>query len=134
MYTLETRKDSSQKGQTIKADRLMFQRLLVAQDSERDIDLKSLLSHELTPVPLSLADTAGRLRPTNKAALWKILEDGVTVEVLPKSTLKTCFIIDGQALVQAIGKPKGQSHLEIWLMSSMHQCSVISMSIAQVSM
>ncbi|KAG0710562.1 hypothetical protein GWK47_022565 [Chionoecetes opilio] len=107
MYTLETRKDASQKGQTIKADRLLFQRLHVAQDSGRDIDLKSLLSHELTPVPLSLADTAGRRRPTNKAALGKILEDGVNVEVVPKSSLKTCFIIAGQALVQAIGKPMG---------------------------
>lgn len=35
------------------------------------------------------------------------MEDGVTVEVLPGSSLKTCFTIDGQALVQAIGKPTG---------------------------
>ena len=107
MYMVANKKDISQKGQTIKSDRFLFQRLLVAKESGRDVDLKNLLSHELTNVPLSLADTAGNLRPTNKAALGKILENGVSVEVLPESSLKTCFIIDGQALVQAIGKPFG---------------------------
>lgn len=68
MYMVENKKSASQKSQTIKADRNLFQRLLVAKDSGRDVDLKNILSHELTPVPLALADTAGNLRPTNKAA------------------------------------------------------------------
>ena len=54
-----------------------------------------------------MADTAGNLRPTNKAALCKILEQGVTAEVFPVSALKACSIIDGQTLAQAIGKPSG---------------------------
>ena len=82
----------------------MFQRLLVAKNSGRDVDI---LSHELTPVLLALADTAGNLHPTNKAALGKIMEEGVTAEVFPVSALKTCSISDGQDLGQAIGKPPG---------------------------
>ena len=93
----------AKKRQTIKSDRNLFQWLLVAKDSGRDVDLKNILSHELTPVPLALADTDGNLRPTNKAALGRIIEQGVTAEVLPVSALKICSIIDDQALVQAIG-------------------------------
>ena len=85
----------------------VFQRLLIAKDSGRKVDLKRLLCHELSPVPLALADTAGRLRPTNKAELGKVLQEGVSFEALPETNLKTCTIIDGQALVQAIGKSAG---------------------------
>ena len=92
----------AKKSNTLKDDiNLLFQRLLVAKD------ISNILSHEITRVPLALADTVGNLRPTNKAALGKILERGVSAEVLPVSALKTCSIIDGQTLVQAIGKPYG---------------------------
>ena len=103
--TLKQSQSPSKKSQTIKADINLFQWLLVAKDSRRDVDLKNIMSHELTTVPLALADTTGNLRQTNKAALGKILEQGVTAEVLPVSALKTRSIIDGQALVQAIRKP-----------------------------
>ena len=75
--------------------------------------LKNILSHELSPVPLVLADMAENLRPINKAVLGKILEQGVTAKVLPVSALKTCSIIDGQALVQATGKTLEQNLLQI---------------------
>ena len=74
------------KSQTIEADINVIQRLLVAKDWGRDVDLKT--SRELTPVPLALADMTENLRPTNKAALGKILEQRVTAEVLPVSALK----------------------------------------------
>ena len=91
----------------MQADKALFQRLLVAKTAGRNIDLKNLLSHELSTVPLSLADTAGSLQPVNKAVLCKIFKEGVTTELLPATELKTCTIINGQALVQAIGKPAG---------------------------
>ena len=96
------------KTKVIKADRNLFQRLIVAQSSGRTLNIEELLQHELFPVPLALADTAGNLRLTQKSALTQILEDGVAYESLPPSTdMPTCTIFDGKALVQAIGKPKG---------------------------
>ena len=62
--------------------------------------------HELSAVPLSLADRGGNLRSSlNKAALGKILQEGVSFETLPTTKHKSCTIIDGHALVQAIVKP-----------------------------
>ena len=71
--------------------------------------MKDLLAHELSPVPLSIANTAGELRSADKAVLGKILGQGVTCATLPPSNLLACTIIDGQALVQSIGKPPGCS-------------------------
>ena len=86
---------------------MFFKRLLEAKYAGREIDLKKLLCHELSPDPLAIADTAGNLRPTNKAALGKLLEEDVRVETLPTTELKTCTIIDGQAMAQAVGRPAG---------------------------
>ena len=55
---------------------------------------------------MSLADTAGTLHHAQKSALGHILEEGISVETLPASDIKTCTILNGQALVQVIGKPK----------------------------
>jgi len=105
MYQVQSN-NPALKQKTIKADRNLFQRLLVSKEAGREVDLKEILSYELSPVPLSLADTSGAIRSTNKAALGNILQKSTTVEKqLPITNLKTCVIIDGQALVQAIGKP-----------------------------
>ena len=94
------------KAKVMEADRNLFQRLFVAKSSWRTVDLPEILRHQLFPVPLSLADTAGELYHAHKAALGNVLEKGVTVETLPTSEENTCTIIDDQALVQAIGKSK----------------------------
>ena len=95
------------KQKAIKADRNLYQRLLVAKEAGRDVDLNEILSHELSPVPLALADISGTMRPTNKAVLGSILQShGIVEKQIPMATLKTCVIIDGQAVVQAIGKPQ----------------------------
>lgn len=108
MYSQRTSATAAEKTKVLKADRNLFQRLLVAQSSGRTLNLPELLQHELFPVPLALADTAGNLRSTQKAVLAQVLEEGVTYENLPPANgMPTCTIIDGQALVQAIGKPKG---------------------------
>lgn len=108
MYEIQSKATGTQKAKTVKADRVLFHRLLVSKDSGRDIDLKEVLQHELSPVPLSLADLSGQLRSTNKAALGQILQEEITtLEKLPSTDLRTCAIIDGQALVQALGKPTG---------------------------
>ena len=56
------------KAKVMEADRNLFQRLFVAKSSWRTVDLAEILRHELFPVPLSLADTAGELHHTQKAA------------------------------------------------------------------
>ena len=43
----------------------------MATDAGRDLDLKTIFCHEISPVPLSLADTAKYLRPTNLEISYK---------------------------------------------------------------
>ena len=104
MGTLYEVKSTVIPEKNIKADRNLYQRLLIAKDAGREIDLQTVLSHELAARPLSLADTSGLLNKTNKAVLGQILKQ-ITKEQLPSSMEKTCTIIDGPALIQALGKP-----------------------------
>ena len=43
----------------MKADRNVLQRLIIAYEAGRSVDLPSVLTHELLPVPLSLAEMNG---------------------------------------------------------------------------
>ena len=84
----------------IRADRSLLARLLVIGQS-RQMDLKDLLSHELGPLPWSLASSDGSLAKTNKAILSKLLENGV--ECLPTlPDLTTAVIIDAMAMLQTL--------------------------------
>ena len=83
----------------------LFQRLLVSKEAGRDINLEEILCHELSNIPLSIADTSGKLLPCDsKSDLAAILESGATSQPLPESSLKTITIIDGQALVHTVGR------------------------------
>ena len=86
-YIVENKVDPKQKGKTIKADKVLFQRLMVAKNAGSEIDLKKLLCHELSPVPLAISDTAVNLRSTIKAALAKLLKEDVSVETMPTTEL-----------------------------------------------
>ena len=83
----------------LRADRNLFARLLVIGQS-RQIDLRDLLTHELEPVPWSLATYDGSLAKTNKSALAKLLEDGV--EILPNLPNASAVIVDAMALLQTL--------------------------------
>ena len=87
---------------TINADRELFGRLVIAAKS-RDINLKDVLSYELSAVPFALAHTYGSLRKTNKSVLMAELENKVDVQTkLPQvttSTTSTAHIFDAMALV-----------------------------------
>jgi len=112
MYEVQT-KDLSHKGKLVKADRNLFQRLLISKGAGRHVDLKKIFSHELSPVLLALADTSRYPQSPNKAVLGQILQSLTTVEnQLPATHLKSCVITDGQALVQAIGKPANARNLD----------------------
>ena len=79
MYQVQSKSITDHKEKTIKADRALFQQLLVSKDAGREVDLKEILSHELSPFPLSLADMTGQLKPTNKAVLGNILQSETIV-------------------------------------------------------
>ena len=69
------KKKSKVKGQEImiKTDRNLMARMLVAAQT-RDLDLRLVLSHELGPIPWSIANADGSLVKTAKATLLSLLE------------------------------------------------------------
>ena len=69
--------------------------------------LPRLLTHELNPTPPALSTTDGQLRVTNKSSLLSLIAAPHELNELPTPTTndKICVILDGMALVQAIGKP-----------------------------
>ena len=68
--------------------------------------MRRILSHELGPVPLSLASPNLKLNKCNKSDLADIISEGLdVVKEIPILDKKTCVIIDGPSLIQCIGKP-----------------------------
>jgi hypothetical protein len=95
------------KSQAVKLSKPIFRRLLSASTSGRRIEIATILKHELSPVPLSLAAVDGTLKtPTDKASLLHILADEHIVRSIPVTDELTCCIIDAMATVRAIGRPK----------------------------
>ena len=95
---------------TIKADRKLIQQLFNASSAGRKVELLTVLQHELSPVPLSLAKIDGSMNTTSKADILTLLskETGVNIpsDLPPSSQGKTCVVIDGHALIQSMGKPR----------------------------
>ena len=97
-------KAADEKVITVGADRDLFGRLLIVANV-RQINLKEVLSFELSPVPVSLAHPDGSLRKTNKSILSSLLEKGVSVLPRlpqPPPEITSVHIIDGMALVQMV--------------------------------
>ena len=93
------------KQDTIKVDRNILQRLITAYRAGREVHLENILQHELMAVPLSLATTSGSLHSTNKSVMANILTQQVEVPANITVVEPSCLLIDGQALVMALGKP-----------------------------
>ena len=100
-------KGSKEKNKNIifRADRNVLQRLLVACQAGREVDLLSVLSHEWMPVPVSLAEMNGRLRTGQKAVLTNILIKDIECPKQIELQGRASLLIDGIALVAAVGKP-----------------------------
>lgn len=104
----EVVKDSKDKDKRtiLKVDRNILKRLVTAYEAGRPVDLPSVLKHELLPVPVSLAEMNRRLRTGKKSALADKLTEGVVCpDAIELNGRSSCLIIDGQALVVALGKP-----------------------------
>ena len=82
-----------------KADRGLFARMvLMAQN--RQMDMRTVLSYPLGPLPWSLATTDGLLAKTTKSSLLHILEAyAPAMNEIPESAT---WIIDGVALLQTL--------------------------------
>ena len=110
LYDVSRNSNDKEKQTVLKADQSILMRLITACEGGREVDLKSVLSHELMPVPLSLAEMNGSLRTGNKSVLIDKLTDGIdcpeSIDLYGKTA---CLIIDGQALVVSLGKPSSCS-------------------------
>ncbi|CAG9812620.1 unnamed protein product [Phaedon cochleariae] len=99
-------KDTQDQKKVVEADRNVLRRLIVAFEAGRQIDLPSILKHELLPVPLSIAEMDGTLRSSEKASMIKLVAEGVECpNSINIDRNPSQLIIDGQALVNSIGKP-----------------------------
>ena len=66
-----------------------------------------ILKHELSPIPLSLAQPNGDMNTTTKAELIAVLGEGVDIPFeVPDVDTKTCVLIDGHALIQSLRRLK----------------------------
>ncbi|KAJ4924579.1 hypothetical protein JOQ06_003533 [Pogonophryne albipinna] len=104
LYSTDTKLEQL-RSKCVKPDRDIFRCIIVSMESGREVNMDELLC----AVPLSLATTDSVLRPTNKADLATILLAGAKETELSPSVMRTCTIIDGMALVRAMGKPHNAS-------------------------
>ena len=56
-------------------------------------------------VPLAIADTNGQLRSGNKSVLIELLSGGMEYTRVTPVPGRSTLVIDGQALVMALGRP-----------------------------
>ena len=90
----------------MKTDRNVLRRLITSYEAGRSVDLSSVLKHELLPVPVSLAEMNGTLRTGNKSELANVVTEDIDCpETIKLDATSSFLIIDGQALVVALGKP-----------------------------
>ncbi len=86
---------------------VLFRRLLSVSKT-RDINLKTVLEHELAAVPPALFNDDGSIRKTNKAELAKKLESTCEeVHCLPTDANQadnTAYLIDGMAMLQSLNE------------------------------
>ena len=97
-------KTREEKIQVLNADRQLFGRLVIAAKS-RDVDLRDVLTYELSAVPFALAHSDGTLRANTKSALLELLEtDTEKFQRLPISEppQMIAFVIDAMAMVKMI--------------------------------
>ena len=84
----------------LKDHQQLFSKLLTVSRS-RQIDLKAVLSHELSATPLSLFHPTGEMRKTNKSQLMKELESLSTSKETLHTEIKdkSATVVDFMALV-----------------------------------
>ena len=102
-------KSSKEKNKTtiLRADWNVLQCLIIAYEAGRKVDLHSVLKYELMPVPVALAEMNGTLRTGQKSVLADLITSGINCPSEIELEGSSCLLIDGLALVSAIGRPSG---------------------------
>ena len=106
LYDIEKKNAIMAKGTHLKADRNVMQSLVCAYASGRTVDLSNIVQHELMSAPISLAETSGSLRTGNQALLAECLTETVDCSSHINANRSSLLLIDGQALIFAMGKPE----------------------------
>jgi len=91
----------------LRAGRNVLQRLIIAYEAELKVDLHSVLKYELMPVPVALAEMNGSLRTGQKSVLADLITSGINCPSKIELQGSSGLLIDGLALVSAIGRPSG---------------------------
>lgn len=105
LYEVKRQDRSTAKQSILKVDHSILHRLLVASQSGRKVSMETLLQHELMPVPVSLCEMDKSLRTGAKSVLTDALTQNVKCPQSVTLQGESGLVIDGQALVMAIGKP-----------------------------
>ena len=87
---------------------LIYTRVIGKQASSREIDIKQLLSYELSPVPTAMFSEYGETKVAKaKSVLKKVLQKGVSPRCI-KKTIST-VVIDGSAILYLIPWPASRA-------------------------
>ena len=105
-------KKGDTKSSTMKVDRSILQRWVICYAAGQEVDLDSILKHELLPVPMSLAGTDGSLRDGDKHVLMEPILQRVNCLAEHNIPNGATLIIDGQAQVMAVTYTKQRQPME----------------------
>ena len=108
-FLYEVKQQTRDKEVTIKADRNILLRLIVAYDAGGVVDLPRILRHEFMPVPVAPAELNGDLRGGNKSVIADVMTSDIKCPTQVTLDGTSCLVVDGQARVVAIGKPRGSA-------------------------
>ncbi len=97
------------KTTTVKADSKLRKSLFNAANSGRKVNVAELVKHELSPVPLSLANLDGTLLVADKPPLAHLLSDSSSQDTQPHPVANTCLIIDAMTLINVYGNKPGNT-------------------------
>ena len=85
-------------GQTVKADQSILQRLIIAYEAGRNVNLEDILK-QLLPIPISIAEIDSSLGSGQKSILLYELTKGMIFPQAIDTPDGLALVIDGQALV-----------------------------------
>jgi hypothetical protein len=114
LYEVSLQKDKN-KTETIKVDRQILQRLLLAREGGRNVDMAAVLKHELMSIPSSLVSTKTSLNDGDKSQLIDVILKDASVRkisALPPMPEEStsALVIDAQDLIHRIGRPSTASN------------------------
>ena len=88
------------KKKMMRADRDLLRRLLVESHGYREIDMKSIVEHKFSLVPISPATIDGKLNKCCKSDLADIFTEGLDLKgYIPKTSKRLCVLINEAALI-----------------------------------